>query len=135
MQRFVSSIIPGLLLGAVLALFVGWVVAPVQYTDGTLADLSRAYKDDYTVMVAASYQADCDLSEALNRLGPLRVKDIPSYVFDVTQRYLSQSGTGKEADVRHLISLSRAMNTKDKDTALMRALMPDDTPCIPLDHP
>jgi hypothetical protein len=59
-------------------------------------------------MVASSYQVDGDLLEALNRLRPLHVANIQQYVRDVTERYISESGTGNENDIRTLVVLSRA---------------------------
>jgi hypothetical protein len=134
-MRHLVSVAIGLAIGLVIALFIGYDVAPVQVTDGTVADLSRSYKDEYTVMVAAAYQVDCDVSAAFDRLKSLKVTNTPAYVFDTAQRFVSESGTGKESDVRNLIILSRAMNGKDKDTQLMRALVPQDVPCIPASQP
>ncbi len=109
MRRLVFALVGGLAIGAGLGLFYGWVVSPVQYVQGPMSDLSRRYKDEYTVMVAAAYQVDGDLTEALRRLKPLGVTNIPQYVRDVTERYISESGPGQEADIRNLVVLSRAL--------------------------
>jgi hypothetical protein len=109
MWRLVLSLLIGLAVGLAIGLFIGWVVSPVQYVQSPMSDLSRHYKDEYTVMVASAYQVDGDLSEALRRLQPLNVSNIPLYVREVTERYISESGTGKEADIRNLVVLSRAL--------------------------
>ncbi len=108
MARFLLSILLGLGVGLAIGLFIGWNVAPVQYVESPLSGMSQHYTDDYTVMVASAYQVDGDLVEALHRLQPLRVPSIPQYVRDVTERYISESGTGNENDIRTLVVLSRA---------------------------
>ncbi len=109
MRRLVFALFIGVVVGVGLGLFIGWVVSPVQYVQGPMFDLSRRYKDEYTVMVASAYQVDGDLTEALRRLKPLGVTNIPQYVRDVTERYISESGPGQESDIRNLVVLSRAL--------------------------
>src|SRR5438309_1032213 len=109
MRRFLLSILIGLIVGSSIGLLIGWQLAPVERVEGPLTNLARRYKDDYTVMVAAAYQVDGDLTEALQRLKPLGETNIPLYVRGVTERYISESGTGREADIRNLVVLSRAL--------------------------
>jgi hypothetical protein len=109
MRRFVLSLLIGLAVGAATGLFIGWVVAPLQYIDNRMINLSQRYKDDYTVMVAAAFQVDGDTNEAIRRLQSIYVGNIPVYVRDVTERYISASGTGREADIRNLVVLSRQL--------------------------
>jgi hypothetical protein len=109
MQRFLLSLVIGLIIGAAVGLYIGWVLSPVQYVKSNMSDLSHAYKDEYTVMIAQSFRVDGDVNEAIRRLQPLSVGNIPQYVRDVTERYISESGTGKEADIRSLVVLSRAL--------------------------
>ncbi len=109
MQRLVLALLVGLVIGVGAGLFIGWVVSPVQYVQSPMSDLSRRYKDEYTVMVAAAYQVDGDLTEALRRLQLLGAENIPLYVRDVTERYISENGPGQESDIRNLVVLSRAL--------------------------
>jgi hypothetical protein len=109
MGRIFLLIVVGAAIGAGIGLVIGWNIAPVQYVDSRLSDLDQRYKDDYTVMVAAAYQVDGDLNEVIRRLQPLGVSNIPVYVRDVTERYISESGTGNENDIRTLVVLSRAL--------------------------
>ena len=109
MRRFLLSLLIGLGIGLVVALYVGWNTVPVKYVQVPMSGLARPYQDDYTVMVASAYQVDGDLTEAIRRLQPLGVPNIPAYVRDVTERYISNSGTGNEADIRTLVVLSRAL--------------------------
>jgi hypothetical protein len=108
MARLLLSILIGLGVGLAIGLFIGWNVAPVQYVESPLSAMLPRFTDDYTVMVASGYQVDGDLQEALVRLQPLGVPNIPQYVRDVTERYISESGTGNENDIRTLVVLSRA---------------------------
>jgi hypothetical protein len=127
MRRLVVSLLIGLAVGLAVGLYFGWVISPVQYVESQMANLSRRYKDEYTVMVAAAYQVDGDITEAIRRLQPLGVQqNIPLYVRDVTERYISESGTGKEADIRSLVVLSRQLGYY---TPAMQAFMlPTPTP-------
>ncbi|MBX3063195.1 MAG: hypothetical protein U0528_01525 [Anaerolineae bacterium] len=114
MRRFFLSLIFGAVLGVGIGLMIGWVVAPVQVIDSPMSDLSRRYKDEYTVMVAIAFQVDGDLTAAVNRLKPLgegsgQEFNVFTYVRDVTERYISAQGTGRESDIRSLVELSCAM--------------------------
>jgi hypothetical protein len=126
MRRLALSLLIGLAVGLAVGLYFGWVISPVQYVESQMTNLSRRYKDEYTVMVAAGYQVDGDVTEAIRRLQPLGVLNIPLYVRDVTERYISESGTGKEADIRSLVVLSRQLGYY---TPAMQAFMlPTPTP-------
>ena len=128
MRQVILVSVIGLVIGVLIAFLIGYEIAPVQYTDGPISSFSQTYQDEYTLMVAAAYGVDCDINEAFNRLKPLGVSNIPVYIRDVTERYMSDSGTGKESDVRNLIALSRDMGYY---TAPMQILVPQKTTCIP----
>ena len=59
-----------LALGLGAGLYIGWVVAPVQYVDTAPASLSQTYKDDYVLMIAAIYSENGDLAAAFNATTP-----------------------------------------------------------------
>ncbi len=109
MRRIVLAITIGVIVGLVIGLFIGWNVAPTQTIESPIQGMAGRFKDDYTVMVADGYGVDGDLNEAIRRLNPLGYKNIPQYVQDITERYISQNGSGKEADIRSLVLLSRAL--------------------------
>lgn len=111
MRRISLLIILGIGVGLAVGLFIGWVVAPVQYVHGPMSSLKGDYKDEYTVMVAEAFQVDGDTNEALERLRPLDVPNgnIPVYVQDVTERFISEKGTGRESDIRSLVALASAL--------------------------
>jgi hypothetical protein len=106
MRRAALSLVIGLAAGILLGLMVGYVISPLQIVDNPMQNLSPRYKDEYTVMVAAGYRVDRDLQTAINRLAALNVPNVFQYVRDVTERYISQQGTGAQNDIRVLVNLS-----------------------------
>jgi hypothetical protein len=107
MLRFVISLIIGLVLGAVIGLYLGWVQFPVQFVNSPASSLSERAKNDYIVMVAAGYLKDSDLGGAVERLRLLGVQNIPAYVQQVTESYISNSQDVN--DIGYLVALSDAM--------------------------
>ncbi|MFO7320601.1 MAG: hypothetical protein DIU68_002635 [Chloroflexota bacterium] len=107
MIRFLLSLFAGLIVGIGLGLYLGWVQFPVEYIDSPASSLSPRYKDEYTVMVAAGYMADRDLTGVMQRLRVLGVENIPAFVQEVTERYIT---TSRDVDdVRPLVGLSEAL--------------------------
>ncbi len=106
MARFLLSLLVGVLVGVGGGLFVGWN-QPVQLLNSPANLLAQRYKDDYVVMVAAGYLDDGDLGGALERLRLLGVTNIPAYVQEVTERYISNSQAVE--DIRYLVALSEGV--------------------------
>ncbi len=109
MRRLFISLGIGAALGLLIGVYLGWGSFPVQTVESQMRSLSAADKDRYTVMVAEAYEQDGDSAEAIRRLQPLGVQNVPQYVRDVTERFISSSGSGSESDIRHLVALSRAL--------------------------
>jgi hypothetical protein len=109
MRRALIVFCIGGLLGMGVGLYLGWVQFPVVTVDAGMRALSRAEKDRYTVMVAQSFELDGSPTEAIRRLQPLGEPNIPAYVRDVTERFISDAGSGNQAEIRYLVSLSRAL--------------------------
>ena len=107
MLRFVISLIIGLSLGALIGLYLGWVQFPVQFVNSPASSLSERAKNDYMVMVAAGYLEDGDLGSAVDRLRLLGVPNIPAYVQQVTETYISNSQDVN--DISYLVALSEAL--------------------------
>lgn len=107
MLRFVISLIIGLSLGALIGLYLGWVQFPVQFVNSPASSLSERAKNDYMVMVAAGYLEDGDLGSAVERLRLLGVPNIPAYVQQVTESYISNSQDVN--DISYLVALSEAL--------------------------
>jgi len=107
MLRIVVSLIAALLVGAGVGLYLGWVVFPAQAAVSPAAALATTYQDEYTVMVAAAWLVDRDTTAALDRLRLLAVPNIPAYVQDVTERYITKSRSIE--DIRLLVALSEGL--------------------------
>lgn len=107
MTRFLVSFFVALLLGIGVGLYLGWVQFPVQYIDSPASALAPQFKDDYTVMIATGYTGDGDLNSAIERLRFLGVENVPAYVQEVTERYISNSRAVE--DIRLLVRLAEGM--------------------------
>lgn len=90
-KQTLGSLLIGVLLGVALGVYLGWVQFPVEYTNSSMQALAPRYQDEYTVMVAEGYLVDRDVEAALQRLAALNKANIPAYVQDLTERYISQS--------------------------------------------
>lgn len=107
MKRFFLSLLIALIIGVLLGLYLGWVQFPVEYIDSPASVLDQPYQDEYTVMIAAGYSADQDLTGALTRLRVLGVENVPTYVQEVTERYISNSQSVDE--IRVLVMLAEGL--------------------------
>lgn len=103
MSRFFVSLIIGLLVGIGIGLYLGWVQFPLEFVDSPASNLARQYKDEYTVMIASSFAQDSDLGGAVERLRVLGVENIPAYVLEVTERFITNSRNVN--DIRLLVGL------------------------------
>ncbi len=107
MVRFLLSLGVALLIGIGIGLYVGWVIAPVEYVDSPASALAQRYKDEYAVMIAAAYAQDRDLTGAIERLRVLGVENVPQYIQEVTERYITNSSSLDE--IRTLVLLAEGM--------------------------
>ncbi len=107
MVRFLLSFFAALIVGTLLGLYFGWVQFPVKYTDSSADRLAQRYKDEYTVMVANAYLDDSDLTAALERMRLLGVENVPAYIQDTTERYITNSRDVTE--IRALVTLSAGL--------------------------
>jgi hypothetical protein len=105
--RIFLSLVLGLVLGGLIGLFVGWVVLPVEYVNSDISDLAPQYQETYTVMVASGYIADGDALGAVERLRSLGVDNVPAYVQDLTERYITNSRDID--DIRRLVALAEGL--------------------------
>lgn len=114
MLRVVLSLLAGLVAGALIGLYLGWVQFPVEFVNSPAADLSQRYQDEYTVMIAAAYAVDRDLNGAVARLQLLDVANIPLHVQETAERYIT--GSRSVEDIRVLVTLAEGM---DRLTSIM----------------
>ncbi len=108
MRRLLVSVIIGMAVGVAAGFIIGWGIAPVRYVDSPLNLLAeQPYQDEYAVMVAAAYAQTGDLEQAIERLRPLDHPNIPSWVQEVTERYISRGRS--VADITDLVALAEAL--------------------------
>lgn len=118
---FVSTVI-GVVIGLVIGLFVGWVAFPTEYVNSVIPDLAPSYRDDYTVMIASGYLADGDVTGAIERLRLLGVDNVPAYVQDITERYITTSQNVDE--IRRLVALAEGLGRLTPPMESFRQLTP-----------
>src|SRR5579859_2261552 len=106
MKRFVIALAIGAMIGLILGVYLGWTQFPLQTINSSIRSLSQADKDRYTIMVAEGYELDGNVAEAIRRLQVLGVPNVPIYVRDMTERFISVNGTGDATDIRHLVALT-----------------------------
>jgi hypothetical protein len=106
--RLIISLLIGLAVGLGLGLYLGWVQFPVEFVNSPMTDLAPRYKDEYTVMIATGYAADGDLVGAVERLRVLGVENIPAYVQETTERYITNSRNVD--DIQYLVILAEGMD-------------------------
>lgn len=107
MLRWFISLVIGAGLGLALGLYLGWGVFPVEYVNSPISALDPKYRDDYTVMVAQGFQDDADTVGAIQRLRVLGVENVPEYVFQQAERYITNSRSPLE--IQALIALSEGL--------------------------
>jgi hypothetical protein len=107
MQRYVGSLLIGVIVGLAVGVYLGWERYPVRYTNSSMAALDPSYQEQYVVMVAEGYLFDGDSDAALERLKVLGKENVFDYIEDLTERYKS---------------LSKDVDTIEKVTALCKAL-------------
>lgn len=98
----------GLLVGLALGAYVGWVAAPVRYTDTGLAALAQPYKDEAVLMIAVRYSADENGEAAQLALAALGYADAAPAIRAITTRAIA--ARWPEADLRRLVALAVAFN-------------------------
>ena len=106
MPRIIRSLILGLLIGAAVGLFFGWVQFPADGRSSTLSDLAQPYRDEYTVMIAAGYAVDADLAGASERLGRLYAELAGPELRQSIDRVITTSARDLD-DISLLVELAR----------------------------
>lgn len=107
MLRFLLSLLIGLVLGLAGGVYIGWEAAPLEYVDSPMSSLAQRHKDNYTLMVAAGYLTDGDALGAVERLRRLGVENVPQYVQDTAERFITLSRNPD--DIRYLVALSEGL--------------------------
>jgi hypothetical protein len=100
--------------------------APDEYADSPVSDLAHSYRDDYTVMLAAGFMVDGDADGALDRLRRLGVDNVPAYVQEITERYITNSRDLE--DIRLLVNLSAGLGRLTPPMERFRHVNPGGAP-------
>lgn len=107
MVRFILSLLAGSIVGVGIGLYLGWVQFPADYVNSPATVLAQRYKDDYTVLVAGGFLADNDPLGAVERLRVLGIENVPEYVQQVTERFITNSRD--LCDIQYMIALSEGL--------------------------
>ena len=106
-RRTVAWLVLGFLIGAGIGLFLGWVAWPLEFSETDPADMDERFQVDYTLMIAAAYSDDMDLSEAGSRLSRLAKDDAGRWVLGMAVDYILNGES--EADILKLVILANDM--------------------------
>jgi len=116
MRRFFGSLLVAMILGIGIGVYLGWVQFPAHSDNSVMCQLSESEREEYTLIVARGFRIEQDRDTAMRRLLPLnasndeacqqespasRIDNIPAWVQEVTERYLTRS-----ADLRDICDLA-----------------------------
>lgn len=122
MIRFLISLIVGGLIGMSSGLVYGWVIDKAEYIDSPMSGLAQRYQDDYTLMIAAGYAVDQDVDAAIDRLRRLGMDNVPIFVQEMTERYITNSRDIN--DIRLLVAMSEGLGRLTPPMERFRQLNP-----------
>ncbi len=122
MLRVFFSIVLGIIAGAISGLLIGWVLFPTEYINSPMVDLGTRYKEDYVLMIAYGYLVDGDVNGAIERLRVLGVENVPAYIQELTERYITNSRDVN--DIRRLVALAEGLGRLTPPMESFRQLVP-----------
>ncbi len=102
--RILAWLSLGLILGAALGLFLGWVAWPLEISEADPAAMDESFQIDYTLMIASSYSENNDLLTARSRLNSLAKEDLGLWVLGLTVDHILNGES--EADIVRLVKLA-----------------------------
>lgn len=94
----------GLILGAAVGLFLGWVVWPIEFSDAEPAVMEERFQRDYALMIATVYSEEDDLSTALRRLSDLGKENTGRWILGLAVDHILNGET--EAEILPLVKLA-----------------------------
>ena len=95
----------GLVVGLALALYLGWVAWPTEFTEADPSILREEHRRDYTVMIANAYVLDGDLPAARRRLYSLGQEAPDQWLLTLTVDAIL-SGRDEETVILPLVTLA-----------------------------
>ena len=102
--RAVAWVILGLIIGAGIGLFLGWVAWPLEISEVDPSVMDERFQADYTLMIATTYAGDEDLDAARQRLSDLGKADAGLWVLGVTVDHILNASP--ESDIIKLVILA-----------------------------
>ena len=118
MVRPVTLLISGLLIGALLGLYLAWFVFPLELVDVTPLDLEESYQVEYLHLIAATYGADGDLELAQARIQSLGRIDVNSWIMNETLNQIILDPTSQRA--ADLVLLAEALGISNPNFDVVR---------------
>jgi len=119
MLRAIRSLMLGLLMGAAVGLFFGWVQFPADGRSSALSDLAQPFRDEYVVMIAAGYAVDADIVGARQRLSRLYADLAGPELQQSIERIITTSSRDLD-DIQLLVELAQDLGQL---TAIMRPFL------------
>lgn len=123
-----SLILLGVIIGVALGVFYGWVISPVSYTDTVPSALRADYKDQYLILIAASYTVDGDLNRAQARLAELGLADPAGAVTALAQRLAAE---GKDTSAPSALAAALGVGVAPVTLVPTATTAPSETPTLP----
>lgn len=96
----------GLVVGLGLALYLGWVAWPTEFTEADPSILREEFRRDYTLMIASAYALDGDLPAARRRLYSLGQEAPDRWLLTMTVDAIL-SGRDEETVILPLVTLAQ----------------------------
>lgn len=124
-KGLILALLAGLGVGLAVALYVAWMVWPVEYAESDPANLEPAQREGYLILIAEGYDHDGDLEKARRRLAHVaRAGEDPIGILAaLTQKYLDEG-----LDLRTLRKLVRLTHALGASTEEMLVYLPADKP-------
>lgn len=109
--RFPWYLIPALVIGIGLGLWVAWVISPVAYTDVSPAGLSASEKSKYRILAAQAYSASGNLTRGQARLQLLGEGDPARALAAQAQMMIANGGAVDDARALALMAAAFGQQT------------------------
>jgi len=124
-RALILALIGGLGVGLAVALYLAWMVWPVEYASTVPSDLEPAQREGYLILVAEAYDHDGNLSLARQRLAQVSRpgEDATALVVTLTEKYLDEG-----LDLRTLRKLVRLTHALGASTSEMLVHLPGGQP-------
>ncbi|MGC8839549.1 MAG: hypothetical protein ACP5UM_14195 [Anaerolineae bacterium] len=121
----ILALLLGFGVGLAVALYLAWMVWPVEYAESDPADLEPALREGYLILIAEGYDQDGNLEKARSRLARVaRPGENPvALLAALTQKYLDEG-----LDLRTLRKLVRLTHALGASTGEMLVYLPADQP-------